>query len=187
MRIISFQAKIALLITAIVVIVVAISVSIGVTLGSKKTTEKPEINEKPEITEKPFDLSELSEEEKGRIDCFLDAQSKFENLTEYGCKKRNCIYDSNVSHSKIPKCFFNRTYLGYRMTQEIGNSYVLERRGAEPPFMSGIEKIKVDVEFSGTNMLRVKVSLHLIIKFLEDYFILFRFMTHPIQDTKFLW
>lgn len=154
MRVISFKAKIALWITVSLVIIVGISVSVGVTLGLKKNEKT---TEKSEFTEKPFDFNKLSEEEKGRIDCFLDAQSKFENLTEYACKKRNCIYDPNVSHSKVPKCYFNRTYLGYKMSQEIENSYILDRSGAEPPFMGVIEKLKLDVEFSGTNMIRIKI------------------------------
>ena len=167
---ISFKAKFASFIAVLLVIVVVISIPIGVTQFKKNNEKTPETPETPKTTETPFDSSELKDEELNRIDCFLDAQSKFENLTKYACEKRNCIFNPNIKHSKVPKCYFNRTNLGYKLNQKNGNSFLLDRSGADPPFMGFIEKLKLDVEYSGNNMIRVKVSSYLLRRFIIDYF-----------------
>ena len=75
------------------IVIVLIPVII-VTTSSKKSTENVfNTNSPPFITKKPYDPNLLTEDEKSRINCFLEEQSHFETLTEYQCVNvRGCIY-----------------------------------------------------------------------------------------------
>ena len=109
-------------------------------------------------TIKTFNVNELKGDEATRIDCFLDAQSRFENLNKHTCEKRNCIYDSNVSHPIVPKCYFDRKNLGYKLEKKLGrNEYLLTQSG-NAPFPGVINSIQLNVEYYCNNIIRVKVN-----------------------------
>ena len=171
------KIKIAIAVTAVIVVVIVVAVTVPIVLTTKKskddikteeTTIKPStttttgsitITERTSTsttTEKPFDPNDLKDDEASRIDCYLEAQSSFENLTKYACEKRNCIYNPIVSHSKVPKCYFDRQNLGYTLDQQNESSYWLKQSG-KAPFMGVIDRIALNVEYYGSNMIRVKV------------------------------
>jgi hypothetical protein len=142
------------------VILLALAIVLPIVLLTKSDlksdnqgTSKPSL---PEV-KKPFNFDDLRGDEATRIDCYLEAQSRFENLTKYSCEKRNCIYDANVSHEIVPKCYFDREKLGYKLTSSSnGLEYKLKQSG-KTPFPGVIEDIQLNVEYYGNNMIRVKV------------------------------
>ena len=135
---------------------IAATTNLNVTIASTERT-KPLETTLATTTVKPFDVNELKGDEATRIDCFLDSQSRFENLTKYACEKRNCIYDPNVSHPLVPKCYFDRENLGYRLKKKLDkNEYLLTQKG-KAPFSGVIENIQLNVEYYCSNIIRVKV------------------------------
>ena len=135
---------------------IAATTNLNVTIASTERT-KPLETTLATTTVKPFDVNELKGDEATRIDCFLDSQSRFENLTKYACEKRNCIYDRNVSHPLVPKCYFDRENLGYRLKKKLDkNEYLLTQTG-KAPFSGVIENIQLNVEYYCSNIIRVKV------------------------------
>jgi hypothetical protein len=160
---ISTRSKIIVGIVIFIVLAVAIIVPIALTTGNKPKPDS-QIAETTTTTttltttiKKPFNPDDLRGNEATRIDCYLEAQSRFENLTKYSCEKRNCIYDANVSHEIVPKCYFDRERLGYKLTSSSnGLEYKLKQSG-KTPFPGVIEDIQLNVEYYGNNMIRVKV------------------------------
>ena len=133
-------------------VVITKSTTISTTLTTTTTTT---------TTIKPFNVNELKGDESTRIDCFLDAQSRFENLNQHACEKRNCIYDSNVSHPIVPKCYFDRENLGYKLEKKLGqNEYLLTQSG-NAPFLGVISSIQLNVEYYCNNIIRVKVIFNI--------------------------
>ena len=63
------------------IIVVLIPVVIVTTSGKKE--QATSFSTPATSTKKPYDPSKLTDEEKSRINCFLEEQSRFEKLTEY--------------------------------------------------------------------------------------------------------
>jgi hypothetical protein len=95
---------------AVVIIVPVVIVTTSGKANTPTTTTDP--------VKKPYDLSKLTEEEKSRINCFLEEHSRFENLTEYQCVNiRGCIYKP----SEYEKVYFlvyriftkNRLFLSF--------------------------------------------------------------------------
>ena len=159
---VSTKTLVASIIAIIVVVIVVISVPIGVGLAKMESTTKPPatlpVTPVTPVTEKPFDANSLKGDEATRIDCFLEAQSRFENLTKYACEKRNCIYDPDVTHPKVPKCYFDRENLGYKLSQDYKNNSYLLKQSGKVPFQGAIDLIQLNVEYYNDNMIRVKVS-----------------------------
>jgi hypothetical protein len=104
-----------------------------------------------------IDLQKLNSEELSRIDCFLDAESEFEKLTEYACEKRNCIYKPDTSHPLVPKCYYDRENLGYKLINQTSQfEFDLEQYG-RTPFPGVIKRIRLAIEYLGNNIVRVKI------------------------------
>lgn len=109
----------------------------------------------------PYDVSKLSLEEKSRIDCFLEEQSRYENLTQYQCELRGCIYKPS-EYERVPTCFYNRDKAGYTLLNSIETASVTRydlRRNAEvnAPFGFPVDNIAVEVEYLGKNVINVRV------------------------------
>jgi hypothetical protein len=95
-----------------------------------------------------------------RINCFLEAESPFENLTRFACEKRNCIYDPDTTNQIVPKCYFDAENLGYQLQNKISDleyDLVLGSK-AKAPFPGQISNIKLKLEYLGTNIMRVQVE-----------------------------
>ena len=169
---IPLKVKIASGLAILVIVAVVIAVPIAVTSAKKKESSSDGQKDETTIstaaatttaatttTIPPFNPSTLKGNEASRIDCFLEAQSRFENLTKYACEKRNCIYDPDVSHPKVPKCYFDRENLGYKLKEKIdANKFHLIQSG-KAPFFGVINDIQLNVEYYGNNIIRVKVRI----------------------------
>ena len=83
-------------------------------------------------------------------------------LTRAKCQERNCIYDDeNLSYeSKVPKCYFDRLNLGYRLIKADNVEFHLQQKGAAP-FLGVIRNLKLKVEYLGPSIIHVKVSEYL--------------------------
>ncbi len=88
-------------IIAIVVLVLVIVIPLAISSGNREVDSK-----------RPYDPTKLNDEEKSRINCFLEEESKFEKLSKYSCEERGCIYNPSL-YERVPACYFNRTNLGY--------------------------------------------------------------------------
>jgi hypothetical protein len=76
-----------------VIFITALAVVIIVPVVIVTTSGKANAPTTTDPVKKPYDLSKLTEDEKSRINCFLEEHSRFENLTEYQCVNvRGCIY-----------------------------------------------------------------------------------------------
>lgn len=108
---------------------------------------------------KPFDLNKLAPNEKDRINCFLEAESKFENLTKYQCETvRKCIFLES-EYERVPDCFFNRKILGYKLKELKGkNKYLLEGDAAHSPYLGFIKNVLLETSYHGNNIVRVKIT-----------------------------
>ena len=88
------------LVSLVVVIIVPVII---VSTSKKSSTDAPTSTVMSSVTKKPYNPDQLSDEEKSRINCFLEEQSQFEILTEYQCVTvRGCIYKP----SQFDKVFF---------------------------------------------------------------------------------
>jgi hypothetical protein len=154
------KIKLAIALSVLSIIVAVTVVSITVSANSSKTDKKPEEIVNP--PKKPYDLSKLSENEKSRIDCFLEAQSKFENLTKYQCEIRSCIYKPS-EYDRVPDCYFDREKLGYKLTNTITDNkmelYKLTRdKTINSIYQRAIDELDLTVEYLGENMVHVKIT-----------------------------
>ena len=117
----------------------------------------------PKVTKLPYDPSKLTDEEKSRINCFLEEQSRFENLTKYQCEEvRSCIYDPS-NYDKVPTCYFDREKLGYSLEDQEDEDdkevYHLKKdKAVKAPYLGAIEELTLTVEYLGENIIRVKVN-----------------------------
>lgn len=136
-------------ITFVIVISLIIIIPIViVTTGSDKPAGK-----------KPFDPTQLNNDEKSRINCFLEEESEFENLTQYLCEERGCTYKPS-EFERVPTCFFNRTNIGYLLESQQKNEYKLKRdRKAKLPYIGSIENLNLDIEYLGDSIVHVKVII----------------------------
>lgn len=142
----SNRAKIIIAIAVTLVVAVAIVVPVVLLHKENSSSKDPENN----------DGTKLLPDEVSRIDCFLDAESPFENLTKYACEKRGCIYKPNVSNKAVPKCYFDRENLGYKLKSQNNLDFDLTRSG-KAPFPGEINNIRLSVEYLGKKIVRVKV------------------------------
>lgn len=109
----------------------------------------------------PYDAAKLSLDEKSRIDCFLEEQSRYENLTRYQCELRGCIYNPS-EYERVPTCYYNREKAGYKVLNSIETPSVTRydlRRNTEvnAPFGFAIDNLAVEVEYLGKNVINVKI------------------------------
>lgn len=104
-----------------------------------------------------IDLHKLNAEELSRIDCFLDAESEFEKLTKYACEKRNCIYRQDTSHPLVPKCYYDRQNLGYKLANKTSEFVFDLEQSGKAPFPGAINQIRLAVDYFGNNIIRVKI------------------------------
>jgi hypothetical protein len=146
----------------VVIIVVIIPVIIGVT-GKPKDFPKTTTKAPTSPTKKPFNPDVLSFEQKSRINCFLEEESRFENLTKYQCETvRGCIYDPS-EYDRVPNCYFNREKLGYELDQVVDESdtkseYILKRStNVQAPYLEEIQNLRLVVEYLENNIVHVKV------------------------------
>ena len=109
---------------------------------------------------KPFDPAQMNDDEKSRINCFLEEESKFENLTEYSCMERGCVYKPS-EYERVPTCYFNRTSIGYALESQLNdNEFILKRdSNAKLPYIAAIEDLRLDVEYLGDSIVHVKVII----------------------------
>lgn len=154
-RVISIIAIASVMVIVIVLVPVIIATSSDTTNVEKVTPEPPK---KPEKL--PFDLSKLSDEEKSRINCFLEGESRFETLTRYQCEEvRGCIYNES-KYQSVPDCYFNRTWLGYSMAREVSPTeiHLIKSNEVKAPYLGVIENLNLTVRFMGNNIINVKVT-----------------------------
>ena len=111
----------------------------------------------------PYDFSKLNEDEKLRINCFLEEESPFEQLTQYQCEKvRGCIYKPSL-YARVPDCFFDRFNLGYKKMKEDHTNpdsdiYYIQRFGrSKAPYLGEIKYLKVTVIYLNNGLVNVKV------------------------------
>lgn len=164
------------LIVFIVVIVVAIIpvVIVTTTPKNKSTTTSPTTSlssttlpaTTPATTKKPYNPSVLTDEQKSRINCFLEEESRFEKLTKYQCEVvRGCIYEPS-DYERVPFCFYDRKKLGYELVKQSVNDkntevYDLKRSNlVKAPYLEEIKNLKLKVEYLGENVVHVKVQLY---------------------------
>lgn len=107
---------------------------------------------------KPFDPANLPADELARIDCFLEAESKFENLTKYACEQRGCIFKPS-EYERVPTCFFDTQKLGYQLDSKpsTGEYKLRLKPAAKLPYISGIKNLRLSVEYLGNSIIHVKV------------------------------
>ena len=148
-----------LIISVVTVVVLATTVDVN-ELGNKQqqqaTTTKSNVP-----TKRPYDPSKLSEEEKARINCFLEEQSSLENLTRYQCESRGCIYMPS-EYEKVPNCFFDRQKTGYKLEKRVEMPTRIEYElkmadEAKAPFGFEIRDLMVSVQYLGANVVNVKI------------------------------
>ena len=157
--------------TAVVLIVVLIPVIISVTTSQKdqnnqRTTTTKIVPSSTNSIKEPYDPSKLSDEEKSRINCFLEEESPYEKLTEFQCVTvRGCIYKPS-RYERVPTCFYNREKLGYKLSQEVSKSdseekYLLERsEEVKAPYLEEVKNLEFTVEYLENNIIHVKVFLN---------------------------
>lgn len=152
-------------IATIAVVAIVLPVTLVLTRNSPEceivTTTVPTTTQNPIVpTKKPYDPSALSEQDKSRIDCFLEAESRFENLTKFQCEEvRGCIY-SPLGYERVPDCFFNRTKLGYTaesINQEKEEYFLKKSPLVKSPYLEEIKNLKLTVEYLGQNLVHVKI------------------------------
>ena len=112
----------------------------------------------------PYDFSKLDEDEKLRINCFLEEESRFEQLTKYQCEQvRSCIYKPSL-YERVPDCFFDRFKLGYKKMKEDHTNpdsdiYYIQRYGrTKAPYLGEIKNLKVTVTYLDNGFVNVKVK-----------------------------
>ena len=108
-------------------------------------------------SKKPYDPSLLTDEEKSRINCFLEEESVFEDLNRLLCEKRACIYIPS-EYLKIPSCFFNNSFHGYTSVHTDNNVYTLKRKNVLSPFDGAIDDILLTVKYLDDETINVKVK-----------------------------
>ena len=110
---------------------------------------------------KPYDVTKLKENEKSRINCFLEEESSFENLTRFQCESRGCIYDES-EYERVPTCYFDRQNLGYILEEDILSnklSYKLKLNNSQNvPYMGAIRNLNFIIEYLDNNMINIKVK-----------------------------
>ena len=75
------------------IVVILIPIIIVTTGSSEKANADATTSPTSTVSKKPYDPNKLTDEEKSRINCFLEEHSRFEVLTEYQCVNvRGCIY-----------------------------------------------------------------------------------------------
>ncbi len=156
----SFLKKLAISLATILVLTAVFVIPIVVTVtndNSRATTPTPLQTTTPY---NPFDPANLNKTEKARINCYPEAESPFENLTQYACEQiRNCKYSPDVTHPLVPTCYYDAQNLGYKLKNKKSDyEYELTQSG-KAPFPGEISNIKLTVEYLGKNMIHVKVSL----------------------------
>lgn len=111
---------------------------------------------------KDFDLSKITMEDRNRIDCFLEYESQYENLTRHQCESvRSCTFQP-TEYRRVPDCFFKRQLLGYELVEAAYGDYIekftLRRsRAGNSTYQDAIEYLSVQVEYLQDNILHVKV------------------------------
>lgn len=128
---------------------------------TKKSNNDPTIVITP--SKKPFDLTQITSEERNRINCFLEAESRFENLTQYQCEQvRSCTYQWS-SYERVPDCFFKRDVLGYELvaapvsTANTDTYYLRRSRLGNSTYLEVIDNLTLVVEYLSNNIVHVKV------------------------------
>ena len=147
-----------LLIITVVVLITTVKFNGKKDNGDKMTTVSSTARKPNKL---PYDAAKLSSEERSRINCFLEEQSRYENLTRYQCELRGCIY-SPSEYERVPTCYYNRQKAGYTVQNSIETPSVTRydlRRNAEvaAPFGFAIDNIAVEVEYLGKNVINVKI------------------------------
>jgi len=104
----------------------------------------------------------LSENEKSRINCFLEEESRFENLTRFQCKSRGCIY-AESEYERVPTCYFDRENLGYILDEALlpnKSSYKLKLKDSQKvPYMGAIQNLNFIIEYLDSNIINIKVRI----------------------------
>lgn len=158
---------IVVVIAAVITIVLLSVNSTGATTAASNqptSTNSPASTNQPASDKRPYNVTKLSNEEKSRINCFLEEESRFESLTQYQCEEvRGCIYRPS-EYQKVPSCFYDREKLGYTlMSQTVTTpttvTYELKiNTDAKPPFLKGIENLRLDLEYINDFVVNVKVN-----------------------------
>lgn len=161
-----YKTQLGLGLLGIIVIAVVVVVPVVLATTGESSSKKDDTLITDFIPPKePFDLSKITMEERNRINCFLEQESRFENLTRYQCEEvRSCTFRPS-KYERVPDCFFKRDVLGYELD---GNpsidanteSYKLKRSSkGNATYLEVIENLKLSVEYLGNNVVHVKVSL----------------------------
>ena len=112
---------------------------------------------------KDFDLSKITMEDRNRIDCFLEYESPYENLTRYQCEQvRSCTWRP-TEYRRVPDCYFKRELLGYELADAVygenTEKFRLRRSHVgNSTYLDAIEFLSVQVEYLSDNIIHVKVS-----------------------------
>jgi hypothetical protein len=154
---------IALSVVVFVPIIIAVSSSGSDSNSNNDVTTAPPYapsttTKKPSPNKLPYDVTKLSEDEKDRINCFLEEESIFETLTKYQCVEvRGCIYKESL-YDRVPTCYFDRDNLGYKLSSQQDNEYKLERTGkAKAPYLGEIKNLLMKASYMTKGVTNIKV------------------------------
>lgn len=155
---------------ALVMLIVVVIVPVIIATTSKSSSKTDPTDPKPQ--KKPFDLDKISLEDRNRIDCFLEARSQFENLTQYQCEQvRGCVYKYS-EYERVPDCYFKRE-VGYELESTFLSTdnreihYLKMSDQAMPPFAGAIQNLVLEVEYLENNIIHIKVSVVCLSKMLK--------------------
>ena len=160
---VNFQKNRKLLLIGILVVLIAIIFLVVIPVAIVASKNKD--NGGNGNGKKPFDPNSLPSDEKARINCFLEEESKFENLTQYACEQRGCIFKPS-EYERVPTCFFDMKKLGYLLASQqpdIGEYNLKLKQNAKLPYISAIQNLRLSVEYLGNSIVHVKVKLNCLI------------------------
>jgi maltase-glucoamylase len=146
------RTKIGIAIFLLILLLILIAIALTIFLFNKNDIILP--------SKKPYDFTKLNDNEKSRINCFLEEESKFENLTQFQCESRGCIY-TKTEYERVPTCYFDRTNLGYILDGSCDLSATCKLKlndSSNTPFFGAIQKLNFKVEYLGANMINVRID-----------------------------
>lgn len=158
------RTKIGIGIFLALVLAILIAIPILITTykpnaDSSVTTPQPTTSQPNK--KKPYNLDLLKENEKSRINCFLEEESQFEKLTRYQCESRGCIYEES-EYERVPTCYYDRQNLGYVPdvdSSDLSKPIQLKLKENQTlPYIGAFKKLTLTVQYYGNNMINVKVN-----------------------------
>lgn len=153
--------KLGIMVAMIMFLIIVIIVVPTSLVASWVTSDK--IRSNTIVNKKSFKLDEIPTEELNRINCFLEGESRFENLTRYQCEGvRSCTFRPS-EYERVPDCFFKRELLGYELVDAASTdnteTYRLRRSTkGNATYLEPVDNLVMTVEFLGDNVVHVKIE-----------------------------